>query len=112
MDGRAAAAVAQEHLGRLLTECAEQAGVRVEDLDRVVFHQANVRLVEKVAAALGIAADRVATDGRRTGNTVNASVPLTTVLAHQRRPFTRGDLVALVAVGAGAAGGAAIVRWY
>ncbi|MEK8172907.1 3-oxoacyl-[acyl-carrier-protein] synthase III C-terminal domain-containing protein [Streptomyces sp. M19] len=86
--------------------------MRLEDLNRVIVHQANPRLVRKLGDFVGLDKEVVPDYGRLTGNIASASIPVTLTLAHEERPFRDGDLVALVAVGAGMTAGAAVLRWY
>jgi 3-oxoacyl-(acyl-carrier-protein) synthase III len=112
MDGQAVSRTAMEYLPWILARGLERAAVEPTDLARLIVHQANVRLVERIASVVGLPPERVPTSGRHTGNTATASVPLTLALSHADRPLRRDDLVALVAVGAGASAGAAVLRWY
>lgn len=85
-------------------------GHSVADLDLVIAHQANARIVEAAATALGVAPDRVPLSLVRYGNTTAATLPLT---YHEQRlagRVTSGDLVAFTAFGAGAHWGALLYR--
>ncbi|MDT0345824.1 3-oxoacyl-ACP synthase III family protein [Streptomyces litchfieldiae] len=112
MDGRGVAGVVMEMGPKLLNTALAKAGVRLDQLNRVVVHQANPRLVRNLSEYVGLADEVMPTYGKRTGNTASASVPVTLALAHEERPFRDGDLIALVAVGAGMTAGAVVLRWY
>ena len=112
MDGRGVRDLVLEMGAKALLEVVQRAGIRVEDLDRVIVHQANPRLVGAVADAIGLERSVVPAYGVRTGNTASASIPVSLALAHAERPFARGDHVAMVAVGAGMTAGALVLRWY
>ncbi|MFJ3861885.1 3-oxoacyl-ACP synthase III family protein [Streptomyces sp. NPDC090085] len=112
MDGRGVSTVVMERGPKILQDALDRAGVRLDELDRLIVHQANPRLVRQLADHVGLDERRVPVFGGRTGNTASASVPVTLALAQRERPFQPGDLVALVAVGAGMTAGAAVLRWF
>lgn len=112
MDGRGVSTVVMERSPKILQDALDRAGVRLDQLDRLIVHQANPRLVRQLADRVGLDERTVPVFGAYTGNTASASVPVTLTLAHRERPFRRGDLVALVAVGAGMTAGAAVLRWF
>lgn len=112
MNGRGVSEVVLEMGPKVLNAALDRAGVRAEQLARVIVHQANPSLVRKLADRVGLDDTVVPALGSRTGNTASASIPLTLALTHQEQPLRRGDLVAFVAVGAGMTAGAAVVRWY
>jgi 3-oxoacyl-[acyl-carrier-protein] synthase-3 len=92
-----------------------QAGVTADDVDLVVPHQANLRIIEAVAKRLrqkGAREDlRVADDIVHSGNTSSASIPLALADALDRDRIHAGDLVLLVGFGAGMTAASAILRW-
>ncbi|QUI34611.1 3-oxoacyl-ACP synthase III family protein [Streptomyces alfalfae] len=112
MDGRSVSGVVMDMGPKILQAALDRAGARLDQLDRVIVHQANPRLVRRLAEHVGLGEDQVPAYGSVTGNTASASVPVALAMADRERPFRRGDLVALVAVGAGMTAGAAVLRWY
>lgn len=112
MQGRKVREYALTQVPRLATEALGRAGVTLRDIDRVVMHQGNVRLVEALAEKMHIDRSRVPVTGDLFGNTGAASVPLTLALSHEATPLRRGDLVLLAAVGGGMTAGAVVLRWY
>ncbi|WP_158073056.1 3-oxoacyl-ACP synthase III family protein [Streptomyces kebangsaanensis] len=112
MDGRAVTGTVLEMGPKVLNSALDKAGVRLDELNRLIVHQANPRLVRKLGDFVGLETDVVPDYGRRTGNIAAASIPVTLTLAHRDRPFRDGDLVALVAVGAGMTAGAVVLRWH
>ena len=92
-------------------DAMEKAGVTADDLALLVPHQANLRIVEATAKRLGIGMDRVFVNVHKYGNTSSASVPLALDEARKAGRIKDGDLVGLVAFGAGFTWGAAVVRW-
>jgi 3-oxoacyl-[acyl-carrier-protein] synthase-3 len=87
------------------------AGVGVDDLDLVVPHQANTRIITAACDRLGVPLDRVSIVLDRTGNTSAASVPLALVDALDHGRIREGDLVLFVGFGAGMSSASAVVRW-
>ncbi|WBB60975.1 ketoacyl-ACP synthase III [Streptomyces sp. WMMC500] len=112
MDGRGVKRVVMEMGPKILEAALAKAGVRLDQLNRVLVHQANPKLVRWLGDFVGLPPEVVPDYGRLTGNTAGASVPVAFSMAHAERPFRDGDLFALLAVGAGMTGGAAIVRWH
>ena len=94
-----------------MQKALEKAGVSVSDLDLFVPHQANKRIIDAVGDSLGIPADKVFLNLEKYGNTSAASIPVAlheAVMAGRLKP---GDLVGVVAFGAGLTWGASVVRW-
>ena len=86
------------------------AGVAVEDLDLVLVHQANLRIIEGVQKALGLAPERVPHNIERYGNTTAATLPLLFHECRQQGLVRPGGLVAFTALGSGLHWGAALYR--
>ena len=89
----------------------ERAGVKPEQVDLFVPHQANVRIIAAAAQRLGLGPERVAVNVDRYGNTSAASVPLALAEAADAGRLKEGDLVLLTAIGAGMAWASALLRW-
>lgn len=87
------------------------AGVTAADIDHVVPHQANIRIVEAACERLGLPMDKTFNVLERTGNTSAASIPLALIDALDRGRVAEGDLLLLVGFGAGMAWGSVILRW-
>jgi 3-oxoacyl-[acyl-carrier-protein] synthase-3 len=91
--------------------CMEQAGVGADQLEMVIPHQANLRIIDAVRERLGVPPDKVPINIERYGNTSSASIPITldeTVRAGRLKP---GDHLGFCAFGGGATWGAGLVRW-
>lgn len=86
-------------------------GVGPDDIDHVVCHQANVRIVESVLERVGIPIERCWINLDRYGNTSSASLPLSLDEANRSGRLVKGDLIAMMAIGAGMAWGSALMRW-
>jgi len=85
-------------------------GYRVEDVALFIPHQANLRIVNAVGKRLGVAPDRVFVNLERYGNTSAASIPIALAEAKAQGRFRSGDLVLLVAFGAGLTWGSTLMR--
>lgn len=86
-------------------------GLRVEDLDLYVPHQANVRILKAVMARLGLPIEKVVLNLDRYGNTSAASIPIALDEAVREGRIKDGSLVMLGAFGAGLTWASAIIRW-
>jgi 3-oxoacyl-[acyl-carrier-protein] synthase-3 len=111
MNGRKVFVHAVRAFKDVVRECLEANGVRVQDVDRFIFHQANLRIIEAVGEGLGIPADRLYNNVERYGNTAAASVPIALHEARAAGLVKDGDLVLLVAFGTGFSWGATLIRW-
>ncbi|WP_328708579.1 3-oxoacyl-ACP synthase III family protein [Microbispora hainanensis] len=112
MDGRAVRQVVMEMGPKILQSSLDSAGIKLEQLDRIIVHQANPRLVEALAESMGLDEHVVPRHGVHTGNIASASIPVSLAISNKERPFARGAYVALVAIGAGMTAGSVILRWY
>ena len=88
-----------------------EAGISADDIDWLVPHQANIRIIETAAKGLGIPMERVFINVEKYGNTSAASIPIALAEATAQGLFKRGDHILLVGFGAGLSWGAALVRW-
>ena len=89
----------------------ERAGWRAEDLDLIILHQANQRIIHSAVTDLGVAPERVFVNLQKYGNTSAASIPLALDEAAQAGRIKRGDHVLMCGFGAGLAWGTALVRY-
>jgi 3-oxoacyl-[acyl-carrier-protein] synthase III len=87
------------------------AGLTPKDVDWLVPHQANLRIMTMTAAKLGVPLDRVVVTVQDHGNTSAASIPLALSTAAREGRFRRGDLILMEGIGGGLAWGAAALRW-
>ncbi|MEU6333538.1 3-oxoacyl-ACP synthase III family protein [Streptomyces cellulosae] len=112
MDGRRVRDYVVTTLPKIVEEVLDEAGLALEDIDRVVFHQANTRLLEHCTRLLGLDPARVPLTAPRYGNTGAASIPVTLHASHLQRPLQRGERILLAGVGGGMTAGAAVLTWY
>jgi 3-oxoacyl-[acyl-carrier-protein] synthase-3 len=111
MKGREVFRHAVVNLADVLNEVLEVAGLTSDQVDWVVPHQANARIIDATARKLGLSPDRVVLTVDRHANTSAASVPLALDVAVQDGRIKQGDLVILEAMGGGFTWGAAAVRF-
>lgn len=111
MQGREVYRHAVDRMAEATATALARAGLTTDDVDLLVAHQANARIVEATAAALGLPTERVALNVDRVANTSAASIPL--ALAHAERDglLRPGATVVLAAFGAGFVWGAGVVSW-
>lgn len=111
MRGNEVFKVAVRTLGRLVDETLEHSGLSRADIDWVVPHQANIRIISATAKKLGISMDQVVVTVQKHGNTSAASIPLALDAAVRDGRIQRGQLLLLEAFGAGFTWGSALVRY-
>ena len=111
MEGPAVFKHAVTNLANVLTETLEAAGLTAADVDWVVPHQANARILDATARKLGLDPAKVVVTVDQHANTSAASVPLALDVAVRDGRIKSGDLVVLEAMGGGFTWGAAAVRW-
>ena len=111
MDGRAVFKWAVRTVELAAKKAIETAGITVDQLDAVILHQANIRIIDAAATAIGIPKDRLFNNVEQYGNTSAGSVPLALDEAIQAGRIKAGDTVLFVGFGAGLSWGAAVVGW-
>ncbi len=111
MKGREVFKFAVRAMDEVSRELLASRGLTPADVALVVPHQANLRIIHAIAEYLGLPYDRFFANVDRYGNTSAASIPLALDEACRAGRLRRGDLVLLVAFGAGLTYGGALVRW-
>jgi 3-oxoacyl-[acyl-carrier-protein] synthase III len=111
MQGREVYRHAVAHMTTSVREVLDAGDVTIDDVDLLVAHQANARIVEAVAARVGLEPRKAMLNIHRLGNTSAASIPLALAEAASSGRLDDGDLVVLAAFGAGFVWGAGLVRW-
>ncbi len=103
------------HAVEKLTKTAEtalnKAGLGNDDIDWIVPHQANIRIIQGTAKKMGLPMDNVVVTVQDHGNTSAASIPLAMSVGKQRGQIKTGDLIVTEAIGGGLAWGAVVLRW-
>jgi 3-oxoacyl-[acyl-carrier-protein] synthase-3 len=111
MKGREVFRHAVVNLSQVLGEVLGEVGLGIEDVDWVVPHQANARILDATARKLGLPPEKVIVTVDEHANTSAASVPLALEVAVRDGRIKRGDLVVLEAMGGGFTWGAAAIRY-
>ena len=111
MQGKEVFKHAITNIAAAIVASSEAAGLKIEEIDWFVPHQANQRILDGTAKKLGIDPAKVISTVALHGNTSAASVPLALVAAVKDGRIQRGNLVLLEAMGGGFTWGAALLRW-
>ena len=111
MDGPAVFKVAVRVLADVAKECCEAANVPPAELDWLVPHQANIRIIESTAKKLGLSMDKVIVTVDRHGNTSAASIPLALDVAVRDGRIRPGQKILLAGIGGGIAWGAVLLEF-
>jgi 3-oxoacyl-[acyl-carrier-protein] synthase-3 len=102
---------AVRRMSELAVEILERNGLTSKDLALVVPHQANLRIIRAMQERLGVDDSKVMVNIERYGNTTAGTLPLGLMQALDEKRIKKGDLVLLIAVGAGYTTGAVLMRW-
>ncbi len=111
MDGRPVFKWAIRLIESSIRDVLAEAGLTVDDIDILVLHQANARIMDAAADNLGIPKEKVLVNVDRYGNTSAASIPLALDEANREGRFERGTRVMICGFGAGLAWGTALLQW-
>ena len=110
-NGREVYRFATQIMGDVAEEALRRAGLTAADVQLLVPHQANYRIIEAAARRFGFPMDRVWVNIDRFGNTSSASIPIGLSEAVSAGRLGHGDVVLTVAFGGGLTWGAAVLRW-
>lgn len=102
---------AVEKLSQTATTAMGRAGISSDEVDWIVPHQANIRIIQGTAKKLGLGMDKVIVTVQDHGNTSAASIPLALSVGVARGQIKQGDLLVTEAIGGGLAWGAVVLRW-
>lgn len=111
MDGKAVFRFATRVMGHAAKEALDLAGMTTDDVQWIIPHQANFRIIETAAKYLKMPLDKFVINVDRYGNTSTASIPIATVEAVQKGQLKSGDKVVFVGFGGGLTWGALVVEW-
>jgi 3-oxoacyl-[acyl-carrier-protein] synthase-3 len=111
MDGRKVFKFATRVLAEASLEAIQKAGLTLEDIDLLIPHQANLRIIELAARHLGLPMEKVVVNLDRYGNTSAASIPIALVEALEEGRIQDGVNICMVGFGGGLTWAAAVVRW-
>ncbi len=111
MEGRQTFKVAVQSLEQVAIETLERVGWSIDDVDWVLAHQANRRIVDAATERLGVPSEKVPMNVERYGNTSAASIPVLLDECNRAGRFEPGHKLLLVTFGAGATWGASAIEW-
>jgi 3-oxoacyl-[acyl-carrier-protein] synthase-3 len=111
MNGREVYKSAVRNLSAALGEAFAANHCTPGDLNHLITHQANLRILEAVLARYDIPVERCWLNLQKYGNTSSASLPMSLDEANRAGRLRQGDLIAMMAIGAGMAWGSAMMRW-
>ena len=111
MEGKEVFRHAIEKLAATAHTAMDSAGVTSEDVDWVVPHQANIRIIKGTAKKMNVPMENVIVTVQDHGNTSAASIPLALSVGKAEGKLKQGDLVVTEAIGGGLAWGAVVLRW-
>ncbi|PPR24221.1 MAG: 3-oxoacyl-[acyl-carrier-protein] synthase 3 [Alphaproteobacteria bacterium MarineAlpha10_Bin3] len=111
MDGKEVFRQAVNLMSSAVETAVAHNGMSVSDIDLLVPHQANIRIIDGIGRRLGVAGERVVVTVQGQANTSAATIPLALTAAQDDKRIHPGDIVALCALGGGFAWGSALIRW-
>ena len=111
MEGREVFRHAVEKLAAVMDEALDAAQMDATQIDWLVPHQANIRIIDAMQKKMGMASDRVVRTVEQHANTSAASIPLALAVAVDDGRIKNGDVVAMEAIGGGLVWGAALVKF-
>ncbi len=111
MNGREVYRFATRVMAQAARQVIEKANIRFEEIDLLIPHQANLRIIDSAARALKLPSEKVFVNLDRYGNTSAASIPIATCEAIEKGLVNPGDHVVFVGFGAGLTWGACALEW-
>lgn len=111
MNGKLVYVHAVKKFPEVIMEALNANDLKIEDVDLLIPHQANLRISMAIADQLGLNSEKVFNNIHRYGNTTAASIPIALYEANKEGRTKKGDLVALAAFGSGFTWGSALIRW-
>ena len=111
MDGKEVFKFAVKAMENGLVRSAELAGIKLTDIDLVIPHQANIRIIDHAAKKLGIPKEKFFVNLDKYGNTSAASIPIAIDEAWRGGRLRKNDIMAMIGFGAGLTYGANILKW-
>jgi 3-oxoacyl-[acyl-carrier-protein] synthase-3 len=111
MQGREVFKTAVHKMCGSVNDCVEKLGITINDIDLIVAHQANQRILDAVESRLGLVDGVFHSTIEKHGNTGSASIPLALHDAYKKGKVKNGDLVIFEALGGGLTWGAIALRW-
>ena len=111
MEGREVFKYAVKAMEGAILDLFERTGIKMEEVDLLIPHQANIRILNKLVERLGIPEEKVFINVQKYGNTSAASIPIALDEARREGRIQTGDLLLVCSFGGGFTWGAALVKW-
>ncbi|MCH2167375.1 MAG: ketoacyl-ACP synthase III [Oceanicola sp.] len=111
MQGKEVFRHAVEKLAATAHKSLEKVGMTGDDVDWIVPHQANLRIIKGTASRMSVPMERVIVTVQDHGNTSAASIPLALSVGHARGQIQKGQVLVMEAIGGGLAWGSVVLRW-
>ena len=111
MNGKEVFKFAVKAMGNTVKRSLEWAGMAKEDIDWLVPHQANIRIIQSAAKRLAMPMEKVVVNIQKYGNMSAACIPIALAEAAAEKRFKKGDIIALSGFGAGLTWASCIIRW-
>lgn len=111
MNGNEVFKFAIKVMGEAAVKALDNAGLTAHDVDCLIPHQANIRIIQSAAKRLKLPMDKVVVNVDRYGNTSAASIPIALDEAVREGKVKRGDTIVLVGFGAGLTWASAVIKW-
>jgi 3-oxoacyl-[acyl-carrier-protein] synthase-3 len=112
MNGKEIFKVAVRHMEQATIDLLQEKGLTTGDIDCVIPHQANMRIIDSLGDRLGVPKEKFVNNLDRFGNTSAASIPIALTEAVRLGRLKSGDNLLLIAFGAGLTWGACLIKWY
>lgn len=112
MDGKEVYKFAVKVMGQTAEKALEKAGLQHEDIDLLIPHQANIRIIKSAAKRLHLPMEKVFVNIDKYANTSGASIPIAMDEANRNGRMKRGDVVVLAGFGAGLTWAGLVMKWY
>lgn len=110
MDGQTIFKSAIQRMKQSLSSALEKAGLKLSDLDMVIPHQANIRIIDMVRDFAKLTKEQVYINVDRTGNTSSATIPVALDEVMRQNKLKQGDILGITAFGGGLTYGAAVIE--
>lgn len=111
MNGREVFKFATKAMVTSINKVLENTGYILDDVDYIIPHQANLRIIDYAARKLNLESEKFYTNLNKVGNTSSASVPIALADLNKEGKLKAGDLIVLVAFGGGLTCGATLIKW-
>ena len=110
MNGREIFKFATKVMEESIVEILEKENIKIEDIDAIIPHQANLRIIDYVVKRLGIPREKFVTNLQNYGNTSGASIPIALCESINEGNLKKGDNIIMVGFGGGLTWGAALIK--